>query len=101
MIKERFIYNNSKANSHRNKKNRTYLIFNIDIINNRRKSIKKGEIFSSNTSNTICNKINLNSLNNINHMNKIENININNEEYKKNIIIMWQTINNNLNKNKC
>ena len=90
--------NNSKANSHRNKKNQTYLIFNIDNINNGRKSIKKGEIFSSNTSNTISNKINLNSLNNINHMNKIENININNEEYKKNIIITGQNINSNLNK---
>ena len=31
-------------------------------------------------------------------MNKIENININNEENKKNIIIMGQNINSNLNK---
>ena len=41
----------SKANSHRNKKNKTYLIFNLENSNGR-KSIKKDEIFSSNTSNT-------------------------------------------------
>ena len=80
--------NSSKANSHRNKKNKTYLIFNLENSNGR-KSIKKDEIFSSNTSNTINNKYNLNinlkSLNNIS-MNKIDNLNLNdnNEETNNN-----------------
>ena len=47
--------NNSKANSHRNKKNQTYLMFNLEN-SNERKTQKKEEIFSSNTSNTIYNK---------------------------------------------
>ena len=104
--------NSSKANSHRNKKNKTYLIFNLENSNGR-KSIKKDEIFSSNTSNTINNKYNLNinlkSLNNIS-MNKIDNLNLNdnNEETNnnnnntnnKNIIMINRSIDNNLNLNK-
>ena len=89
--------NNSKANSHRNKKNKTYLIFNLENSNGR-KSIKKGEIFSSNTTNTINNKYNLKSLNNIS-TNKIDNLNENNEDINKNIIMINRSIDNNLNKN--
>ena len=90
--------NSSKANSHRNKKNKTYLIFNLENSNGR-KSIKKDEIFSSNTSNTINNKYVLKSLNNIS-INKIDdNINDNNEETNnKNIIMINRSIDNNLNK---
>ena len=79
--------NNSKANSHRNKKNQTYLIFNLENSNGR-KSPKKEGIFSSNTSNTIFNKYNLNSINNIN-----------NESSNKNIIIMNRSIDKNLKNN--
>lgn len=83
--------NNSKANSHRNKKNQTYLIFNLENSNGR-KSPKKEEIFSSNTSNTIYNKYNLNSINNIN---------INDSNNNKNIIIMNHSIDKSLkNSNK-
>ena len=92
--------NNSKANSHRNKKNKTYLIFNLENSNGR-KSIKKGEIFSSNTSNTINNnKYNLKSLNNINinNINKNDDINDNEEESNKNIIMINRSIDHNLNK---
>jgi hypothetical protein len=78
--------NNSKANSHRNKKNQTYLIFNLENSNGR-KSPKKEEIFSSNTSNTIYNKYNLSSINN--------NININESSNNKNIIIMNHSIDKN------
>ena len=76
--------NNSKANSHRNKKNQTYLIFNLENSNGR-KSPKKDEIFSSNTSNTIYNKYNLNSINNINESNNNKNIIIMNHSIDKNI----------------
>ena len=83
--------NNSKANSHRNKKNQTYLMFNLENSNGR-KSPKKEEIFSSNTSNTIYNKYNLNSINNIN---------INDSNNNKNIIIMNHSIDKSLkNSNK-
>ena len=81
--------NNSKANSHRNKKNQTYLIFNLENSNGR-KSPKKEEIFSSNTSNTIYNKYNLNSINNIN-INELNN--------NKNIIIMNHSIDKNIKNN--
>ena len=74
--------NNSKANSHRNKKNQTYLIFHLENSNGR-KSPKNEEIFSSNTSNTIYSKYNLNSINNINESNNNNN---------KNIIIMKHSI---------
>ena len=80
--------NNSKANSHRNKKNQTYLIFNLENSNGR-KSPKKEEIFSSNTSNTIYNKYDLNSINN-----KKDAPN------NKNIIIMNHSIDKNLKNNK-
>ena len=76
--------NNSKANSHRNKKNQTYLIFNLENSNGR-KSPKKDEILSSNTSNTIYNKYNLNSINNINESNNNKNIIIMNHSIDKNI----------------
>lgn len=93
--------NISKANSHRNKKNQTYLIFNLEN-NNGRKSIKKGEIFSSNTSNTISNKYNLNSQKNLKEINKIGDLNdINNNndnESNKNIIMMNHSIIHNSNK---
>ena len=94
--------NNSKANSHRNKKNKTYLIFNLENSNGR-KSIKKSEIFSSNTSNTINsnnNKYNLKSLTNINinNTNKNDDLNDNNEENNKNIIMINRSIDHNLNK---
>ena len=87
--------NISKANSHRNKKNQTYLIFNLEN-NNGRKSIKKGEIFSSNTSNTISNKYNLNSQKNINDINKNGDLNDNDNDNSgnkdKNIIMMNHSI---------
>ena len=76
--------NNSKANSHRNKKNQTYLIFNLENSNGR-KSPKKEEIFSSNTSNTIYNKYNLSSINNINETSNNKNIIIMNHSIDKNI----------------
>jgi len=78
--------NNSKANSHRNKKNQTYLIFSLENSNGR-KSPKKDEIFSSNTSNTIYNKYNLNSISNTN--NETNNNN-------KNIIMMNHSIDKNI-----
>lgn len=77
--------NNSKANSHRNKKNQTYLIFSLENSNGR-KSPKKEEIFSSNTSNTIYNKYNLNSINNTN----------NETNNNKNIIMMNHSIDKNI-----
>ena len=87
--------NISKANSHRNKKNQTYLIFNLEN-NNGRKSIKKGEIFSSNTSNTISNKYNLNSQKNINDINQNGDLNDNDNDNSgnkdKNIIMMNHSI---------
>ena len=84
---------NSKPNSHRSKQNQTYLIFNLEN-NNCRKRIKNGEIISSNTNNTINNKYNLNSLKNINNKNwKIkERI----EENEKSIIKINHSIDHNL-----
>ena len=82
----------SRANSHRNKKNRSYLVFNLES-NNGRKFIKKEEIISSNINNTIGNKYNINSLKKC----KMDNLNKNKEENNKNKIVLNNSIEQNLN----
>ena len=82
----------SRANSHRNKKNRSYLVFNLES-NNGRKFIKKEEIISSNINNTIGNKYNINSLKKC----KMDNLNKNKDENNKNKIVLNNSIEQNLN----
>ena len=86
---------NSKANSHRNnnKQNETYIIFNLDNCNGR-KSLKKSEIFSSNTRNTMNNEHELKNVNNINRKDNLNDI----EDSNKNLIAMNHSIQNNLDK---